>query len=123
MTDTLKLLGKLVDGHPPRDAIHIAVVPVEAEHCLLPGTRVGIRDKRASSAVDKTVGIVDPFLPDRVEAGQRFWLYLYPGTVTSLIHHWEHPAFPTVVESAASALIVEYLHKKNQQLEAEQKTP
>lgn len=34
------------------------------------------------------VGIVDPFLRESVQPSQRFWLFLYPNTVTSLRHEW-----------------------------------
>ena len=92
--DTLKL-GQIIEGEQHRDAIHIAVAPVEAAEQFVPGQRVGLlADGRASGKpfVDK-IGIVDPFLRTDVEAGQRFWLWLTPYTITSLRHEWTHPAF------------------------------
>ncbi len=93
MADTLELLGKLVDGDPGRDAVHIAVAPAEAGEPLKPGTHVGIgHDGRAYPLGVFAIGVVDPFLRTKVvRSGQRFWLLLYPGTITSLRHEWTHP--------------------------------
>ena len=92
--DTLKL-GQIIEGEQHRDAIHIAVAPVEAAEQLRPGEQVGLlADGRASKAAHVAlVGIVDPFLRVTVLKGDRFWLWLTPYTITSLRHEWTHPAF------------------------------
>ncbi len=94
-------------GDRRRDAIHIAVAPVTAAERLAPGQHVGlVRDGSLElvGPCDRAIGIVDPFLPEAVEPGRRFWLFLYPGTVTGLRHVWTHPAF-----AAAAAAVKEKL--------------
>ena len=101
-------LGQLIeDGDRRRDAIHIAVAPVTAADRLAPGQHVGLVQEGNVELVgpcDRPIGAVDPFLAAEVEPGQRFWLFLYPGTITSLRHVWTHPAF-----SAAAAAVKEKL--------------
>jgi hypothetical protein len=88
-------IGKILDildKDAQRDAIHIAVIPVEAAMELSPGMHVGLDGlDRATPLVD-TIGIVDPYLDDTVLPGERFFVFLYPGTITSLRHEWTHPA-------------------------------
>lgn len=98
-------LGKLIDGPQYRDAIHIAVAPVVASESLRPGDDVGFTgsdNESVGSVVDgKSIGIVDPFLKvNRVKKGERFWLYLYPGSIQSLRHEWTHPAFSNKPEQS-----------------------
>lgn len=99
-------LGRLIDdGDRRRDAIHIAVAPVTAAQRLAPGRHVGLvraDDLELVGPCDNPIGIVDPFLAADVEPGQRFWLFLYPGTITALRHVWTHPAF-----TAAAAAVRE----------------
>ncbi len=98
-------LGHLVDdGERRRDAIHVAIAPVTAATELLPGQHVGFVRAGDTDTVGESetpVGVVDPFLTAPVRAGQRFWLCLYPNTITGLRHIWSHPAFaPKVPRSA-----------------------
>ena len=90
-------LGALIeDGDRRRDAIHIAVAPVTATQPLKPGQHVGLveaGDRELVGPCESTIGIVDPFLSADVEAGERFWLLLYPNTITGMRHVWTHPAF------------------------------
>lgn len=89
-------LGQLIDASAKRDAIHVAVAPVVADEELAPGEHVGfVSDdrERVGTASGNLFGIVDPFLKASVAEGQRFFVCLYPQTVTSLRHAWTHPAF------------------------------
>ncbi len=88
-------LGEIPAVDARRDAVHIAVAPVVAAHELLPRTNVSINDDghAEQNIARNPIGIVDPFLHNVVAKGQRFWLFLYPDTITNLRHVWEHPAF------------------------------
>lgn len=100
--------GRLIeDGDRRRDAIHIALAPVTAAVRLAPGQHVGLVREGSVELVgpcDRPVGIVDPFLPAAVEPGERFWLFLYPNTVTGLRHIWAHPAFAAAAAAAREKL-------------------
>lgn len=91
---TQDLIGKLLKDTAQRDAIHIAVAPVVAARSLVPGSRVGLTESgEADNLMGKDIGIVDPFLEAPVKRGQRFFLFLFPNTITGLRHEWLHPAF------------------------------
>lgn len=98
MADEAPQVGRLIaDPAAGRDCVHVAVAPVTAGQRLWPGDHVGLD---AGLAVDDPVhcppvGVVDPFLREEVQPGQRFWLFLYPGSITGLRHVWRHPAFAT----------------------------
>jgi hypothetical protein len=93
-------LGELITTNEERDAIHIAVAPVEAGEKMYPGNWVeweteGNLKRVVATNATRGIGIVDPFLPAGVPVaeGQHFWLYVKPNTITGLRHQWEHPAF------------------------------
>ena len=111
MADFAPQLGSLVpDGENRRDAVHIALAPITADVLLRPGDHVGIQDGKtffSSERTERTIGVVDPFLRDEVKRGERFWLCLYPGTVTSLRHIWTHPVFEKMAKEAAERTMEE----------------
>lgn len=85
-------LGKLITSEQHRDAIHVAVMPMEAGAALYPGVHVGVENGIARQS-GELIGVVDPFLKELVQEGEKFWLFLYPGSIKSLRHEWLHPAF------------------------------
>ena len=104
-------VGKMItEPNPGRDAIHIAIAPCVAQCVLEPGTAVSAEGYPPPGG--RLVGIVDPFLGERVLPGQRFYIFLYPNTVTSLRHEWEHPAFPKTTSDEINRVIAEYLANK-----------
>ncbi len=101
-TDALDTLGFIIGDTEARDAIHLAVEPIEAGGPLRPGQHVHIQDgKGYACRINEGVGIVDPFLSSDVRPGQRFWLVVYPRQITSLRHVWTHPAFAPAPEAVA----------------------
>ncbi len=131
--DTNKMIGKLLDATAQRDAIHIAVAPVIATHALKPGQSIMLakNDPTRATSIDfdkQSIGIVDPFLLRDVIAGERFFMFLVPNTITSLRHDWTHPAFKDVVvdrstsardpEGASKRWIEEYAPSIDQDYES-----
>jgi hypothetical protein len=87
------MIGKLAASDAQRDAIHVAIAPVVAACDLGPGAHVGFLSDGRVGWCEHPIGIVDPYLNHFVKADQRFYLFLYPNTVTGMRHHWSHPAF------------------------------
>lgn len=92
-------IGKLIttDDLFKKDAIHIAVAPVIAMDILYPGAPLGFSEPGNTQKVEvnrvNSIGIVDPFLPSPVKEGEKFFMFLFPNTITGLRHDWNHPAF------------------------------
>lgn len=107
-------LGQIITGIQHRDAIHIAVAPVIAAEDLNPGEGINFSIKGGKTAVGKSsepIGVVDPFLKQPVKAGQEFWMFLNPGSITSLRHDWTHPSFTREAfeqDATSMAWLIEY---------------
>jgi hypothetical protein len=112
MTPSGPILGSLIDGDARRDAVHVAIAPVVAAETLSPGQHVGLTGDGRAGTSAAPIGIVDPFLTEDVREGQRFWLCLYPNTVTSLRHVWTHPAFKVVPPGALQAAGLRGAHRE-----------
>ena len=94
MREEIKL-GKILEiGEGAKDAIHIAVAPVVAGEDLEPGQHIGVDKFGFATSNAFLIGIVDPYLAEGPYKGQRFYICLYPYTITSLRHEWTHPNFP-----------------------------
>lgn len=109
-TDALDTLGTIITDAEKRDAIHLAVYPIESGDQLSPGEHIVRGDDGKAYLADergKGVGIVDPFLTKMVTPGQWFWLVVYPRQISSLRHVWEHPAFPISGETTGDKLASE----------------
>lgn len=98
-TDALASLGTIIGDSEKRDAIHLAVEPVTAGETLYPGQDIGLGEDGRAYGEGKLVGIVDPFLKQKVREGNRFWLIIYPRQITSLRHVWSHPDFEETAET------------------------
>lgn len=95
-------LGKLITDEQERDAVHIAIFPAIAGEKLYPGQHVYLLNGKAVLGAANTLGIVDPFLKEPVYPDTKFWLCVYPNTITSLRHNWTHPAFARPIKNLDS---------------------
>jgi hypothetical protein len=88
-------LGQLLDSLQNKDAIHVAVASVVADETLAPGAPIDVHSGyRASRArTGQGVAVVDPFLENHVQPGEKFWALVRPGTVKNLRHEWSHDSF------------------------------
>lgn len=114
-------VGEVIKGEAHRDAIHVAVLPViVAADYMYPGETCefvyGTTDqiKQANDA-RKSIGIVDPFLTVTLKKGDRCYLWMKPGTVTGMRHHWQHPAVdePKVAEDISELWLRQFAQHWN----------
>ena len=110
-TDALETLGTIHKYKERRDAIHLGVEPVVAgESGLGAGDYLKWENSNRERVVfadpdtDSVIGIVDPFIREPINEGDSFWLIVLPREITSLVHVWEHPSFPSFAESVAEEI-------------------
>lgn len=89
MADNVPKLGEIITGEAERDAVHVAVAPLIAASILAPGAHV--TKEGSLTAPGKGIGVVDPFLHDSVKPGEKFYVFLYPGSAIGLRHVYRHP--------------------------------
>lgn len=87
------ILGTLCPPEATRDAVHVAIAPVIAGIHINPGQHVGLTVNGLADPKRPPIGVADPFLSGPIIKGERFYLFLYPGTIQSLRHEWTHPGF------------------------------
>lgn len=91
-----------------KDAIHVAVISVEAGEQLLPGDKIFldvdtlVAKKRGTNYF--THGIVDPFLRWAVYEGECFDLWLYPNFIEGMRHNWKHGSIKDYPEESEDVL-------------------
>jgi len=103
--DAVATMGAILpDDAGGRDAVHVACFAGRSDKKVFPGQDVGLvpstagtvsalNDYEVSTGTTELIGIVDPFLKTAVQPRERFWVFLYPRTITGLSHRWTHPAF------------------------------
>lgn len=89
----MRQVGKLVFTEVPRDALHVAVAPVEAGENMNGGDFIVVNNGVAMVAASSSGIVVDPWLKRHVNKGEKFLAFIQPGKIKSLTHHWEHPSF------------------------------
>lgn len=95
--ETVRRIGKPLEGDAERDAIHVAVFPAVAGTTLHAGMSVKLESGVAIPTRDEPrIGIVDPFLRQPIYEGERCYIFMNPGSITSLRHEWTHPLVTTV---------------------------
>ncbi len=100
-------LGNLIDKHQQRDAVHVAVAPVRVcGEGFAPGDHVGINERGEADKNASHIGVLDPFLKCNPSWGDWCWLFLYPGSIHSVRHHWTHPVLDSDGNSEKERAIV-----------------
>jgi len=108
--DNAMTIGQLVGHTGIRDAIHCPIISAVAKMNLNVGTPVSILETGEAEQSDlySCVGIVDPFLRGFVQKGEQFWVWVRPGSISSLTHQWTHkriPEFAAVVPDKEKARV------------------
>lgn len=92
-------VGAILDPNKEykRDAIHVPIMSVVSGYKggLIGGDFVylqnGLAVKWYDTYKEKPVGVVDPFIRDVIQQGDKFYLFLKPESTLKLWHDWIHP--------------------------------
>lgn len=108
--DALETLGRdYLSSDAQKDAVHIAVAPVQPNEDMEPGTKVvfvkagDTVNVRAAKTGESPVGVIDPFKLRKAIKGWECWMLLMPRSVVGLRHEWQHPAFGGTSEAQSEA--------------------
>jgi hypothetical protein len=87
-----------------RDAFHVPGVLVSALGVIQPGDSVRFVDQEFKIVTKCTrefrQAVVSPFVPEHLQSGTLFWVFLEPDLVASLVHHFDiKQAEPEVKEA------------------------
>lgn len=125
MADASKTIGGKLKptAEQQRDAIHVAVISVIAAVDIYKGQEVDfvygssttVRPAVGSDYGKPGIGIADPFIEGYIKAGERFWLFMRPGTVSNLAHSWTHPVVdsPAKITSEAEQWLRDFADRWN----------
>lgn len=100
--DATATLGTVHVKDEGRDAVHLAVYQITLGQSISmwnKASKITIRENGRAYVFDeskdtKAYGILDPFIDQELNVGDKVWLVLFPGMITSLRHVWEHNFFP-----------------------------
>lgn len=90
-------VGQILDPEKEyvRDAIHVPIMEIISAGILTPGQKICIINGLAFPWIFNNhlpmVGVVDPYIMDDVQSGDKFYLFLKPESTTKLWHNWIHP--------------------------------
>lgn len=91
-------LANIPNGTEKRDAVHVAVIALQASHPVLRGERIALNVNGTvvyTTNNNDYFGVVDPFSPkNEYRKGEWFLCLVKPGTTQNLRHEWDHEALP-----------------------------
>ena len=92
--DNAMTIGNPVGHTGVRDAIHSPIISAVAKEDMRAGCQVALNDALEATPAQYlcgAIGVIDPYLARDVKAGEKVWVMLRPGSISSLTHRWTHP--------------------------------
>lgn len=99
--DNAQTIGQFLGHTGVRDAVHVPIISAKAYQLLEPGQHVLLNEHGlvAACAIEHlSLGVVDPFITGQVQAGSSVWIFVRPGSISTLTHQWTHPKVIDVAE-------------------------